>query len=740
MGIFNYLEYDGANSLDNGVYISGEGAYNAPERAVEKISIPGRNGDLIIDRGRFENVEVSYPAGVFGSDQSEFAAKVRAYRNKLASSRSYKRLTDSYHPDEFRLALFKDGLEVEPANYNRAGEFDIVFDCKPQRFLISGETPVSYPRSWGQTETASGDPAVFSADESTGIKSLEVDLEPIQDLNGYDRPWVGGAGKNLCMRTLTSGTLNNGIVATVNDDGSIKLTGTANANLDANLVPTGTVVLNNAGTYILSGCPSGGSSSTYQLSVRIKNSGGTTLSYPADVGSGVTFTLNEGDYVDRVYIQTISGVTYNQTFYPMIRKSTQSATYEPYENVCPISGHSEVETHRTGRNLLPYPYVGGSSLTNNGITFTAHSDGSVTANGTATANAVYQFTANASGALGFLPSGRYIVSGCPSGGSATTYEIQVRVNGTWKDVGATELSVDYVNGGGGVDTVRIRVLNGQTVNNLTFYPMIRLATDTDSTYEPYQGDTYTTDLGRTVYGGTLDIVSGVLTVDRAMVDLGTLTWTRNTSEYSYAYFYSNGFLQYSQTPLVCSHYPFASGGKAGLTTDKTMAYYSAASTRMTIRDDSYTDATSFATAMSGVQCVYPLLTPQTYQLTPQEVEALVGENVVWSDGSVTVQYGEDPEKIVNPTLFPSNPLIALTGSGTVTIGDTTITSTAPTGTTVYIDCESKEIYYYLNGNLTNGSTFISFSGNDFPVIEAGAPKVTRTGTIGIVITPRWWLV
>lgn len=44
---------------------------------------------------------------------------------------------------------------------------------------------------------------------------------------------------------------------------------------------------------------------------------------------------------------------------------------------------------------------------------------------------------------------------------------------------------------------------------------------TATSYEPYKGDTYTTVLGRTVYGGTLDVVSGVLTVDR--VKLST-TW------------------------------------------------------------------------------------------------------------------------------------------------------------------------------------------------------------------------
>ena len=52
---------------------------------------------------------------------------------------------------------------------------------------------------------------------------------------------------------------------------------------------------------------------------------------------------------------------------------------------------------------------------------------------------------------------------------------------------------------------------------------------TDHDYHAYNGQTIAKDLGRTVYGCEVDIVSGVLTVDRAMVDLGTLNWTERVS-------------------------------------------------------------------------------------------------------------------------------------------------------------------------------------------------------------------
>ena len=140
MAVFNSLTFDNNNSLNYGIYITGEAVYDVPERAVEMVTVPGRNGALALDEGRFENIEVKYPAGAFGVDQDAFASKIRDFRNILASRYKYVRLTDSYHADEFRLALYRSGLEADPVYMNRAGTFDIIFECKPQRFLTSGET------------------------------------------------------------------------------------------------------------------------------------------------------------------------------------------------------------------------------------------------------------------------------------------------------------------------------------------------------------------------------------------------------------------------------------------------------------------------------------------------------------------------------------------------------------------------------------------------------------------------
>lgn len=144
MGLLNHLTYDGVDSSSFGVFISGEGVFDAPARRGEMISIPGRNGSLFMDEGVFENITVEYPAFIGTGYEELFRTKLGDLRSWLSSRGNYKRLTDTYHPDEFRLGVFREGLEVDPKHINRAGDFTMKFDCKPERFLVSGEDPVVF--------------------------------------------------------------------------------------------------------------------------------------------------------------------------------------------------------------------------------------------------------------------------------------------------------------------------------------------------------------------------------------------------------------------------------------------------------------------------------------------------------------------------------------------------------------------------------------------------------------------
>lgn len=178
--IFKTLTFDGRSSSEFNVYITGEGVFNAPERAVEMISIPGRNGAFALDYGRFENIEVTYNCGIAGDNDADFASAISDFRNWLCSRNGYVRLSDDYNTGEYRMAIFKSGLEVTAENL-KAGEFPVVFECKPQRFLTSGESAISVTS--GDTIT---NPTLFDARpllEITGYGNININNSNIRIQN-----------------------------------------------------------------------------------------------------------------------------------------------------------------------------------------------------------------------------------------------------------------------------------------------------------------------------------------------------------------------------------------------------------------------------------------------------------------------------------------------------------------------------------------------------------------------------
>lgn len=116
------------------------------------------------------------------------------------------------------------------------------------------------------------------------------------------------------------------------------------------------------------------------------------------------------------------------------------------------------------------------TLVVNGITFTKNADQTITATGTATANADYPLNS----AQTLIIGQQYILSGCPSGGGADNFFLR-QLSG----------AIDY--GDGATFTAEsssanffIRIRNGYTIQgSLTFKPMLRPAKITDDTFVPY---------------------------------------------------------------------------------------------------------------------------------------------------------------------------------------------------------------------------------------------------------------
>ena len=211
------FEFDGESSKAFDLFITGGTIFDAPERDVEMIEIPGRNGAFVHDLGRFQNVTVTYKCALSSTKEHEFVDAMRIVRQWLCSKRGYCKLSDDFNPGEYRLAKFKDYIEVT----NEApvvGRFNLSFDCMPQRFLIDGDNPV---------QVTSGDgifnPTLFDARpllKVNGYGTITINGEEIALRNEpIGRVELGGGGsyKNSLTYHFDESPFNSGDIITVPD-------------------------------------------------------------------------------------------------------------------------------------------------------------------------------------------------------------------------------------------------------------------------------------------------------------------------------------------------------------------------------------------------------------------------------------------------------------------------------------------------------------------------------------------
>lgn len=347
----------------------------------------------------------------------------------------------------------------------------------------------------GFKETASGEN--IHLDDSADSKLVEFAMYGKATQEGTPTPdnpieiEVAGESYNLIPYPYAETThTESGIVWTANSDGTIIANGSSQSNFsDFAVISHLSPITFEAGEYILTGCPKGGVlNTTYEILLGTVSSG-TTSRIAWDVGSGAKFTL-ENDTPIWVTIRVEKGNTVNNLiFKPMLRKSSvKNDRYMPF-------GVGSVEVKNIGKNLLPYPHYQTTQVQNE-VSFTDNGDGTMKVNGTANADCflVLRGRTETNEAL-WVEAGTYTFSGCPSGGTNSTYYIWVGKVGS--DNSATFIGGDYGNGFTYTFEertklhVQIRVMKDVAVNNIVFKPMLRLASDTDSTYEPYKEILYT---------------------------------------------------------------------------------------------------------------------------------------------------------------------------------------------------------------------------------------------------------
>ena len=289
----------------------------------------------------------------------------------------------------------------------------------------------------------------------------------------------------------------NGITFTDNGDGTVTAKGTATATthfrMSENTVDSGLLYLE-SGTYTLSGCPAGGSTTGYMLQAwdAVNNT-----KVADDTGNGATFTLSKTTAV-RVAIVVQSGVTLSSlTYKPQLEKGSAATAFVKYkqkENTIWIQSDSVAESvvknydfsakqpflRSNNKNLLCHPFYHASGHASAGITYTDNGDGTVTANGTATGTSIFRVSYgwNPSDNCILLDPGTYTLSGCPAGGadgSAYVVELyKINPDGTSNERFAIDTGngVTFTLDKPQLVRCSIVVYSGKTVSGLVFKPQL----------------------------------------------------------------------------------------------------------------------------------------------------------------------------------------------------------------------------------------------------------------------------
>ena len=187
----------------------------------------------------------------------------------------------------------------------------------------------------------------------------------------------------------------------------------------------------------------------------------------------------------------------------------------------------------------------------------------------------------------------------------------------------------------GVERVAITIRLDNYISSLSSAgtPQLELGS-TATTYEPYNPITDITEsLPNTIYGGELDVESGVLKVTHGLlrIDDASLTWNKSINEDT-PFFYTNvPGKALKKTDAIFSCFKYDGNPVASMVnnTFKGADGY----TTIYVKVTDYSDVTAFKTALGSQTFAYELANPYTIQLTPHQVSLLKGANTVLSNGT-----------------------------------------------------------------------------------------------------------
>lgn len=503
------------------------------------------------------------------------------------------------------------------------------------------------------TDTASGSIASFSdGADDLPLKSLVVDINPVQDLHGQDAPYPAGGGKNKLPLTVdgikalnpnTRGTW------TGNSYTYLGITYTPVTDSDGNIIKihvsgsgtkTGASYFDLAkinsipyGTYILNGGASG-------INVRAYHFDGTHIA-SSNSAAGTQFTSTEDAGNNTFDIVVATDIEVNADVYPMVRLTSETdATFAPYENICPISGWTEVDVEQSGVNVWDEEWeVGNVDIsTTTGELIPTYGSGNIffrsknyievfpntsywDYNGYVTGNYRFFFYDADKNYLSFVshPKGtvlttpancKYMLFRCLS---ATGYEYE------------NNISINYPS--------------------------------TDHYYHPYTGRSIPINLGQTVYGGKLDVLSGELVIDRAMVTFdGTETYLNNYFPTVVCTKRVDNNGDPSIWMEIVGNYCSAPTAGFANSTANTFQWRNADKIfGVSSADELKALFAQYYADSNPMTVVYPLAEPIEIQLSANQINSLYGVNNIWADsGDTEVEYRADTKLFIERLTAPDS--------------------------------------------------------------------------------------
>ena len=309
---------------------------------------------------------------------------------------------------------------------------------------------------------------------------------------------------------------------------------------------------------------------------------------------------------------------------------TQATGTPTPSNPIPIYGHTGLNVVKAGKNLIPIPT---ETMTSRSVDLIPQSDGTIKLDGTATGGtAVFDIARS----LDFyLPAGTYFVNETSSVYSITVYS---ETNGT----------ATLVKSGGGSFTlserkkifVRIGVANGTSTG--VFISLQLELGDTATTFVPYTATAYPISWTDTVYGGSVDIISGTGISDYGYLVLdGSEDWDLYSPQYGFV-LSIEGMKNGSAMEGYSNFLPtITSSANFGIRFGGALVNNNIYCCRIIGEIEGVTDVETWKTYLSTNNLIicYPLAVPETLTLEPQTINTLEGINNIWNDaGETTIKY------------------------------------------------------------------------------------------------------